>query len=830
VVERVHAVVPAGSSPGVHAAWRGAWRPLLVAVAFYGSAQLGYRLTVPGTNVGVFWPAAGLSLGLLLVLGLRAWTGVAAGAAALLLPDLLSRLPPGAALVTGLGEIAADVVPPLAGAWAVRRALRGRDPLASAPDLFRLLFWGAVVAQLLAASMGTAALWAGGMARPSALWGAWETWFMSDAASAVLVALPCLAWCRRAPRERPHRHALLAGLALACGLLAFFGGSDPRLRTFAAPLGLLVVLYATFTQGARGATLTALVFSATAVWATTTGRAIFPAGTVQAQALLLDAYLVALGLMGAVLAAVLAERQASAARLGESEARLRAVLDAIPTPIAMSGPAGRVEFMNRRFVGLFGWGPADLPDVATWFLRAFPDPGYREQARRRWGGAEAAARTAGSDALVTDLEVTCKDGAVRTVDAVGTSTGDRMVVLFVDLTERRRAEEKHAELQRQLAQAQRIESVGRLAGGVAHDLNNLLSPVIAYTDLLLSTAQAGSEAVADLSEIKRAAERARDLTRQLLALGRKQVLDVHAVDLRQEVVRLERLLRLALREDVRLELRVPPALGPVRVDPSQLDQVLMNLAVNARQAMPGAGTLVVELADEDLDDQTSRPHPEIPAGRWVRLSVSDTGVGMAPEVLQRVFEPFFTTKRGEGTGLGLSIVHGIVSQHGGHVAVDSRPGRGSTFHVYLPRAGVEAAPAGPPPASPPPPAPGRGTILLAEDEEVVRRAAVRVLERLGYRVLAFPDATSCLAGAAAEPGPVDLLLTDVVMPGLDGRQLHLRLQGLRPGLRVLYMSGYPGDLVVHRGVVDDGAGFLQKPFSADGLAEAVRLALAAAGP
>jgi len=800
-----------------------------MAVAFYLSAWLGYQLSVPGTNVGAFWPASGISLGLLLVLGPRAWPGIVVGGAALFLPDLLARLPVATALVTGLGEIAADVVPPLFGAWAVGRALRGRDPLAHARDLFRLLLWGAVVSQALAASMGTAAVWAGGMLHGPALLGVFTTWFVSNAASVVIFVPLCLAWCRPQPPARLLPHLALGGAALACGLLAFFAVGEAGQRILVAPLGLLVVFYSTFSLGARGATLSSLIFSATAVWATVTGRVIFPTGTVAAQALLLDMYLGTMGLVGLVLAAALAEREASAARLAGSEARLRAVLDAAPTPIAMGESGGRMQFMNRRFVELFGWGPADLPDLDTWFQRAYPDPDYREWARRTWLRVAADARRTGGDAVIPDLQVTAKDGSVHPVDFVATFAGDRPVVLFIDLTERRRAEARHAELQRQLAQAQRIESVGRLAGGVAHELNNLLSPVIAYTDVLLEGVAPGSETAGDLGEIKRAAERARDLTRQLLALARKQVLDVRALDLRQEVTRLERLLRLAVREDVRLELRVPSALGVVRADPNQLDQVLMNLAVNAQQAMPGGGALVVELADEEVGDDPARPRPEIPAGRWVRVSVSDTGVGMEPEVLQRVFEPFFTTKKGEGTGLGLSIVHGIVSQHGGHVAVESRPGRGSTFHVYLPRAAGEAAAASSASAAAHRSAPGSGTILLAEDEEVVRRAAVRVLERLGYRVVASPDATSCLAAAAAEPGPIDLLLTDVVMPDLDGRQLHARLQALRPGLRVLYMSGYPGDLVIHRGVFEDGARFLQKPFSADGLAEAVRGALATAG-
>jgi PAS domain S-box-containing protein len=829
-VAQAASTAPSGPARRARRWWDAGWPAAATAVVFYASARLGYALTLPGTNVGAFWPPSGLSIGLLLVWGTRAWPGVAVGATALLLPDLLSRLPLAAALVTGFGEIAADVVPPLVGAWAVRRSLGGADPLASARNLFKLVAWTGLAAQALAATMGVAALWAGGVVVGPALWSVWLDWFISALASVALLMPLCLAWGRPWPPERPLRHLLALGVALGCGLVVFVW-VEPALAASIRYLGFLVVIWAAFALGARATTLAAVTLATIAIWATVLGRGAFIAGPVAEQVLLLNVYLGTLGITGLVLAAVLAERQAGATRLREGEARLRAILESVPTPIAMSGSGGQIEFVNRRFVAFFGWRPADLPDVATWFLRAYPEPAYRARMAEAWARATAeAARTLG-DASVPGVEVTCKDGSVRTVDVIGTASGERMVVLFVDLTERRQAEARDRALRDQLAQAQRIESIGRLAGGVAHDLNNLLSPIISYTHLLLEGAAPTSPEAADLGEIKHASERARDLTRQLLALGRKQVLDVQTLDLRQELVRFEKLLRLAIREDVRLVLRVPPTLGLVRADPGQIEQVVMNLAVNAQQAMPGGGILTLELADVVVGEEEARSSPGARPGAWVRLSVSDTGTGMEPAVLERIFEPFFTTRqRGEGTGLGLSIVHGIVSQHGGQVVAASTPGRGSTFRVDLPRA-REASPAHlpePPPAQAPAPGPrATGTILLAEDEDGVRRVAVRVLERLGYRVLAARNAAACLALAAGEPGPIDLLLTDVVMPGLDGRQLHQQLGALRPGLRVLFMSGYAGDVVTHHGVLEDGAAFLQKPFSPEGLAAAVQRALAA---
>jgi PAS domain S-box-containing protein len=806
------------------AAWRSALLPSAVmAVCFYLGARLGYTLTVPGTNVGSFWPPAGIAIGLLLIWGIRAWPGIAVGAAALLLPDLLSRYSVGTALVTGLGEVIADTLPPVVGAWAARRALRGADPLARAADLFRLVGWTGPVAQGLAATLGVGAIWAGGMLQGPALTGAWISWFVSNVASVALIVPLCLAWRRPWPVERPLRHLLVYGVALLSGGLVFFW-IDPATAASLRYLGFLVVLWAAFWLGVRGATAAALLLSATAIWATVEGHGAFAVGPVAEQVVLLGFYVATLGLTGQALAVVLAEREAGAARLRDGEARLRAILEATPMPIAMSDATRRIEFRNRRFLELFGWTSADVPDVVTWFRRAYPDPAYRAEMAMAWEQSSVEARRTGGDVAVPGVRITCKDGAVRDIDLIGTFLGDRVVLLFVDLTERRRAEAQRQELQAQLAQAQRIESIGRLAGGVAHDLNNLLSPVLSFADLLLEEAAPASQQAEDLGQIKRAAERARDLTRQLLALGRKQVLDIRTLDLRTELARFERLLRLALREDVRLVQRIPATLGPVRADPGQLEQVVMNLAVNAQQAMPGGGVVTLELADVQVDEER-RPRPEVAPGAWVRLSVSDTGAGMDQAVLERVFEPFFTTRKmGEGTGLGLSIVHGIVSQHRGHVFATSTPGQGSTFHVFLPRATAGETPSPRPPA-PAPARVGSGTILLAEDEEGVRSVAVRVLERIGYRVLAAPDATRCLALAAAEPGRIDLLLTDVVMPDLDGRRLHERLSELRPGLPVIYMSGYAGEVVTHHGVLEWGGAFIQKPFTAEQLAVTVRRAL-----
>jgi signal transduction histidine kinase len=487
-----------------------------------------------------------------------------------------------------------------------------------------------------------------------------------------------------------------------------------------------------------------------------------------------------------------------------------------------------VEFWSPSVEALFGYAASEMPDEAAWYRLAYPDPAYRQRVLAAWEERVAEAQRTGRPLRPLEVEVRCKDGSRKTVEIAGSFADDRLLVLFIDLTARREAEVQREALHEAVARSQRMESVGRLAGGVAHDLNNLLSPILGYADLLLADAPRGSQQAQDLAELRGAAERARDLTRQLLAFGRRQVLVARPTDLRELVCGMVRLLRRTIPEDVRIDLDVSPALGLVRADPVQLEQVLMNLAVNAQDAMPGGGRLLFRLAEVAVTGHHPDRRRGVLPGRWAMLEVKDSGAGMAPEVLEHVFEPFFTTKsNGERSGLGLAIVDGVLTQHGGHVVVDSAPGQGTAFRIYLPLIdGGDAAP-GPEHAA----AGGEGTILLAEDESGVRAVTARMLERLGYRVLAAGDAGACERMITAERGPIDLLLTDVVMPDVNGPQLHERLSALQPGLRVLYMSGYAAEVVSGRGILDQGVPILQKPFTSAALGTAVRCALAApAGP
>jgi len=386
----------------------------------------------------------------------------------------------------------------------------------------------------------------------------------------------------------------------------------------------------------------------------------------------------------------------------------------------------------------------------------------------------------------------------------------------------KRAEHALRQSEKQLWQSQKMEAVGRLAGGVAHDFNNLLTVIKGYTELILSELGPSDPMRAEMEEVQKAADRAAGLTRQLLAFSRRQVLAPKVVNLNDLVEDMNKLLRRLLGEDIELCTKLDGTLGSVTADPGQIEQVIMNLAVNARDAMPKGGKLTLETANVELDQAYSRQHAPIRPGAYIMLAITDTGSGMSAETLSHVFEPFFTTKeQGKGTGLGLSTVYGIVKQSGGYIWPYSEPGMGTTFKIYLPRV-EEMAQRLPAPAPAATSLGGTETILLVEDEEGVRGLTRQLLERHGYTVLEAEHGQDALLLCERYSGPIHLLLSDVVLAQMSGRELVQRLAPLRPRMKVLYMSGYSDEAIVHHGVLEPGTAFLQKPFTTEALMRKLR--------
>jgi signal transduction histidine kinase/ActR/RegA family two-component response regulator len=394
-------------------------------------------------------------------------------------------------------------------------------------------------------------------------------------------------------------------------------------------------------------------------------------------------------------------------------------------------------------------------------------------------------------------------------------------ILSLDMTAVKRTAAALAKSEQQLRHAQKMEAVGRLAGGVAHDFNNLLSVVLSYTSLLIDDLPEGDPVRADIEEIKKAGERAAALTAQLLTFSRNQIMEPRILDLNVVVGNLEHMLRRMIGENVDLKVVYAPELGKVKADPGHVEQVLLNLVVNARDAMPVGGRLTIETRNVELDLDYAQQHLGVTPGPHVLLAVSDTGVGMDKATQERIFEPFFTTKeRGKGTGLGLATVFGHVRQLGGHVWVYSEPGKGATFKVHLPC--TQEVPSVLPPPVPSATLRGSETILLVEDEEQLRVVTRGILRRNGYHVLEACDGAEALRKCQQHEEPIQLLLTDVVMPEMSGRELADHVLPMRPDIRVLYMSGYTEDAIVHHRVLAPGIALLQKPITPESLLRKVR--------
>ncbi len=512
-------------------------------------------------------------------------------------------------------------------------------------------------------------------------------------------------------------------------------------------------------------------------------------------------------------------------RAEEELRKLSRAVEQSASTIIITDTQGYIEYANPRFTETSGYTLEEAIGQHTRILKSGHTP--PEEYRRLWETITAGKEWQG------EFHNKKKNGELywESASISPIKNADGVITHFLavkeDITERKRAEKIRAKLEDQLRQAQKMESIGRLASGVAHDFNNLLTVIRGYCDLMQSKIPAGDPQLEDLEQIRQAGKRAADLTRQLLVFSRQQVLAPSILDLNDLVANLQKMLGRLIGEDITLTTVLQPGLWSITADPGQIEQVIMNLVVNARDAMPTGGKLTIETGNIHLDDGYAETHLEASTGPCVMLAVTDTGHGMDKSTQARLFEPFFTTKEpGKGTGLGLATVYGIVKQSGGHIMVYSEPGLGTTFKIYLPAHQTGSTTL----AAPQPQPVSRGgyeTILLVEDDELVRSLIQRALQDEGYTILEACSGDEALSLAGQHPGGIELLMTDVVMPQMSGRELAEQLKALRPQLKVLFMSGYTDDTVVRHGVLTAEIEFLPKPFSSSKLVSKVREVLGA---
>lgn len=777
----------------------------LVAAGNYGCALLGYTFMIRPAGVSMVWPGSGFVLALLLLVDARRWPAVLLGA---ITGNVAADLQHGASVGLALGGGAVNALESLVAAALLVRFLGRGIAFNTLREVGGLIVGAAVFSNAATALLGAVVLtdWTHG-----SFWRGWFVWWTGDGMGMLIVAPAILTWAhlaRSRPRLRPWAGFQIALMLAATVLMARAALSQYPYVAF--PL----LLWSAVRFGPTGAATGTLILTGITEWHAAQGAGPFAAGARLDQMLQTYVYLALASLSSLVPASILAERRLAERRLRESELRFRQMAEHINEAFfVVDLGTGEILYASPTWAAIWGRPMVDAYDRTVWDEAIHPDD--------RAALAASQAAVARGEPSTTVFRILRPDGSTRWVRGrafpVRNESGAvyRLVGVSEDITQLRKTEER-------FVQAQKMEAVGRLAGGIAHDFNNLLTAIIGSSELLLEDSSAHDRRREDLEEIKKAGQRAAALTRQLLAFSRQQVLEPRVLDLNALIADLEKMLRRLIGEDVQLRTALAPGLGAVRADPGQLEQVIMNLTVNARDAMPRGGKVTIETANANLDDVYAAAHTPVAAGPYVMLAVSDTGTGMTPDVKAHLFEPFFTTKeQGKGTGLGLATVYGIVKQSDGYVWVYSEPGQGTTFKIYLPRVAPDVARTSSQPESP---VASRGseTILVAEDEDAVRRLTRRVLETQGYTVLAAANGPDALRLAHTHPGPIHLLLTDVVMPNMSGRELAELVVSARPETKVLYLSGYTDDAVIRHGVLEPGIAFLQKPFTLQSLAHKLR--------
>ena len=795
----------------------------VLAAIYLGAALLGLRYASIGQSISLVWPPTGLAIAALTLLGYRYWPSIAVGA---FLANAATSVPLSAAAMIAAG----NTLEALVAAALLRRYCGARPQLDHISHVRALVLLAAPLGALTSAVIGSVSLWLTGVLRGDGLPAAFAVWWTGDVLGALVVAPLLLTWATP-PDSRQSTRRLLEVLLLCAGTVLAgevgLGGflNSPVVPDVEYPYLLFpFVIWAAIRFGARGASVMTFTVAAVAVGHTVGGVSPFVSGTAGRTLFQVACYLGVVSVTGLVLAAaVRLERDQATTALAESEERLRRALDAARMGVWTWSVESNTLTWDDNLRRLYGLAPGhSITSYDDFISRVHPD----DRAK-----VSHTVRQALDDGGSLDYEfrVVLPDGRVRWISDLGEIHRNNegrpvwLTGICTDVTERKVVDER-------LRQAHRMESVGRLAGGVAHETNNQMSVVLGASDFILRRGDVPEPIRADVEFIQKAAERTAAVTAQLLAFSRRQILRTEVLDLNEVIRKWEPVLRRVMGEDCGVVLRLASDLGAVRADPGQLEQVLLNLALNARDAMPRGGTITLETFPAELSSAyaQTKPGTSIQPGPYVVLAVSDTGHGMDRETLSHVFEPFFTTKGvGQGTGLGLSTVYGIVKQSDGYVWVYSEPGQGSTFKIYLPIR-TEAV-AGAKSLSVSALARSHAGILLVEDESSVRYIMRRTLEEAGYTVLEAGSCEDALTLFAREGSRISLVLTDVIMPGGGGRELAEHIAERRPGLPVLFTSGYTDGDIERRGLLPPGSTFLQKPVTPDALVRAVERQLEVTG-
>jgi len=786
---------------------------VLLATAYVLAGRFGLALASVNPSATAVWPPTGIALAAALVFGPGVWPGIFVGA---FVTNALTAGSPTTSLLIASG----NTLETLTAAYLISRFAGGRLAFDHAHTMVRFML-AAFLGAVFSATIGVTVICVFGLAAWTEYVSIWTTWWLGNVAGAIVVTPVILLWSSNPrfdwPAPRRLELALLGLASLVVGWVVFVVSAQP-LSFLAIPIGV----WAGFRFGQREAATVTCGLSFIAAWGSARGFGTFAQSSPHGSLLLVEAFLAVASAVGLTVGTAASERRKAEEELrrshGElatrvdartrdleiSQRRLQTIIDTEPACVKLVTQEGTLLDMNRA--GLEMIGADEVSQVQGRRVIDLVHPDDRDRF------LDAHRRVCEGRAGRLEFRIVGFGGRERWVDShsvpfdISTETGDRRTAVLsvtTDITLRKRLEDE-------LRQSQKMEAIGLLAGGIAHDFNNLLTAIAGNADLVLLSLHEHDKRRDDLEEIVKAAERAAGLTRQLLAVSRRQMLQPTVLDLNAMVADVQQLLRRTIPEDIDLQLELSPV-DSVRADRSQLEQVVLNLAINAGDAMPNGGTLRLLTGTVDLDDAWSQAHPPMPPGRYVRLAMSDTGTGIPREMQARIFEPFFTTKgRDKGTGLGLATVYGIVKQTGGFIWIDSDLGRGTMFEIYLPVVNEPVA-AAVPKVQRIPVSRGSQTILLAEDDAAVRRLACDVLRNHGYKVLDARDGDEALQIAQHYPEPIHALVTDVIMPGMNGRDLAIRLTAARPNVRVIYTSGYTENVMIRAGF-EHGLPLLAKPF------------------